>query len=221
MVKLKKSVIIKEKEDIDMNKKYGFKLSCKTFRSNHLTAMLHSRLSRFSQTKFCNSVAHSYGFTFAEVMITLVIVGIVSMLVVPNLLDSSNQKVNIAAAKKAKYEIAQASLMAQTDCIRWRCNDPAAKIQEHLRNTKEIMYKINNKVTNDKITVLACVDGTNKTTNIAYSVTNKGTVEDIADCDVDSYEKLLTKGTGTNCNSSNSWANATTGDNNDWLSGRQ
>ena len=140
VAKVKKSVIIKEKEDIDMNKKYGF--------------------------------------TFAEVMITLVIIGVVSMLVVPALLDSSNQKLNAAAAKKARYEISQAAMLVQTECIRWRNCDTAVPtlLRQHLKNNEEIKYKIQNPYPWDNstsLTILASVDG-DSVTDIEYTVNNTG-----------------------------------------------
>ena len=73
-------------------------------------------------------------FSLAEVMITLVIIGVISMLVVPNLLDNASQRVNIASASKADLEVHQAALRIQGECIRWRCIDSTVNPPINLYN---------------------------------------------------------------------------------------
>ena len=83
------------------DKKSAFTLLVKHFRSNPLTALLRSRRSRFSQTKYRNCVAHSYGFTLAETMIVLVTLGIVVALTLPSLIRKQVETQNRTKIKKA------------------------------------------------------------------------------------------------------------------------
>lgn len=97
----------------------AFTLSCKSFRSNPLTALLRSRLSRFSQTKFRSLAAHSCGFTLAEVLITLSILGIVAAISVPNIIQQYQKRLTITKLQKAyaNLEIAATNLSISTGCI--------------------------------------------------------------------------------------------------------
>ena len=176
-----------------------------------------------------------YGFTFAEVMITLVIIGIVSLLVVPALLDSSNQRLNAAAAKKAKYEMSQAAMLVQTECMRWRkCpieDNPSAQIASHLRDTDEIQYRIKNYtdeidfngVDETGIKVIANVDGpvANADTDICYFITDKGALRELTGCRVEDYTSdagtQVSESDGDDNNDCPPWPAA--GD--DWIPGAQ
>ena len=73
-----------------MEARCAFSLSWKSFRSNPLTAMLRSCLSRFSQTKFRSIAAHSYGFSLAEAMVMLVIVSILMAVSAPLITKKAN-----------------------------------------------------------------------------------------------------------------------------------
>ena len=79
----------------------GFTLSCKSFRSNPLTALLCSRLSRFSLTKFRSRAAHVYGFTLAEVLITLSILGVVAAIAIPNIINNYQKQATVSRLKMA------------------------------------------------------------------------------------------------------------------------
>ena len=81
--------------------KVGFTLLVKALRSNPLTALLRSRRSRFSHTKFRNCVAHSSAFTLSEVLVTLTILGIVATIVVPNLMQQYKKAQTISRLKMA------------------------------------------------------------------------------------------------------------------------
>ena len=136
--------LVKNKEVKDMkklnlenpNKKKGFTCLVKHFRSNPLTAMLRSRLSRFSQTKFrCAHTSHtlrmqahskskdfgslcnSYGFTLAETLITLTILGIVAAITVPGLINRQQEAANKTKVKKAMtmYEKALNQMIIEND----------------------------------------------------------------------------------------------------------
>ena len=141
-----------------------------------------------------------YGFSFAEVMITLVVIGVIAMVVVPNLLDNTTQRVNLASASKADLEVHQAALRIQGECIRWRCEGTVVRREDgseitihvydllanYLRNNGEnLQYKI--QVGNgNTLKVLVNVENDNST-NVAYDLNSDGTVSAV--CSLRSYKE--------------------------------
>ena len=95
-----------------MKKIKCFTLSCKSFRSNLLTALLRSRMSRFSLTKFRSLAAHLYGFTLAEVLITLAILGVVAAIMIPSTMQRVTDRQTVAAVKRAYSLIENALQMS-------------------------------------------------------------------------------------------------------------
>ena len=59
--------------------------------------------------------SHSKGFTLAEILITLTVIGVVAALTIPTLLQNTNQAELKAAWKKAYGDISQASLLIMND----------------------------------------------------------------------------------------------------------
>lgn len=114
-------------------------------------------------------------FSFAEVMITLVIIGIVSMLVIPNLLDNSTNRVNETAANKAKYDISQAALRLQAECPRLRCNDADVRLNALLPSDGQIKYIIARD--GNSFYIFTDVDE-DKNMDTAYTIDNAGLVTD-------------------------------------------
>ena len=131
------------------------------------------------------------GFSFAEIMISLVVVGIISMLVIPNLLDNSTNRTNVTAAAKARYDVGQAAMQLQTECPRFRCNDPAARLLRLLNNSGSIRYIASSSYVdgdNERIVeVLIDVDE-DDTTDLSVAVTQAGGIKDIASCSYETYE---------------------------------
>ena len=72
------------------DRKPAFSLLEKALRSNPLTAILRSRLSRFSHTKFRNCVAHLSAFSLAEAMVMLVVISILLAVSAPLIAKKSN-----------------------------------------------------------------------------------------------------------------------------------
>ena len=97
----------------------AFTTSCKSFRSNPLTAMLRSRLSRFSQTKFRSIAAHSYGFTLAELIITIAVLGVVSAIVIPNITQRTINKQNAVKLIQVYSSLSNAidMYMIENNCV--------------------------------------------------------------------------------------------------------
>lgn len=148
----------------------------------------------------------NFGFTLAEVMITLSIIGIVALIVVPNFIDSSSKNLNIAAARKAEYEVTQAALKSQAECYRWRCTNanPVTLISNYLRNTDEIQYVLSAyDAANDKVTVHVNVDG-DTTWDLIYNINSTATVTPIQTCTLAIYEAA----TGSKCQFSTSSVDA-------------
>ncbi len=159
-----------------------------------------------------------YGFSFAEVMITLVIIGVVSMLVVPALLDNTTQRINNTAASKADLEVHQAALRVQGECIRWRCIDTTVNPEVHvytmlanyLRNNGEhLQYKIENDDVTEATGIRVLVNVENAdATNLAYKLLPDGSVT--VACSLDNYKR------GTACNADGySWEDGAS-----WLNGQ-
>ena len=132
------------------------------------------------------------GFSFAEIMISLVVVGIISMLVIPNLLDNSTNRTNVTAAAKARYDIGQASMRLQTECPRFRCRAQTASqhMQDLLQNTGTLHYSVSNQYndgTDNIIEVLVDVDE-DEATDLSVAATQSGGIKDIANCSYETYE---------------------------------
>ena len=92
---------------------YGFTLSCKSFRSDSSQAKLTQSPAQSSQTKFRNFVAHSCGFTLAEVLITLSILGVVAAISIPNIIHHYKERVLVTQLKKAYAEVSNAVEIAR------------------------------------------------------------------------------------------------------------
>ena len=82
---------------MNFNKK-AFTLSCKTFSSDSSQAKLTQPPAQSSQTKFRSRAAHSYGFTLAETLIVLVILGVVAAITIPVLVNR-----HVEAERRTKY----------------------------------------------------------------------------------------------------------------------
>ena len=140
------------------------------------------------------------GFSFAEIMISLVVVGVISMLVIPNLLDSSTNRTNVTAAAKARYDVGQASMRLQAECPRFRCADPSASMRDLIRNSGAIHFSVSNVYTDSAgdsvIEILADVDE-DGTTDLSVAATQSGGIKDIANCSYNTYEN------GTGCTDAN------------------
>lgn len=127
----------------------------------------------------------SKAFSFAEVMITLVVVGVVSLLVIPNLLDDTTAKFNATAANKANYDVNQAALILQARCPRHRaCNDDNSleyNLSRLLNDNGDIKYKFNGN------NVIVDVDN-DMTTDLHYTLHADGTVTEDNDCSRATYK---------------------------------
>ena len=106
-----------------------------------------------SQTKF--RFAHLYGFTLAETMITLVILGIVATLVVPGLVRKNTERINRTKVRKAmsQYEtvlnkiVAENGIRTNSELTSWASwyGDTTAEKQEKKRCYRVKQYfKIKN-----------------------------------------------------------------------------
>lgn len=115
-------------------------------------------------------------FSMAEVMITLVILGVVAILTVPGLVDSANKRINDAAASKADYVIGQAALRLQAECPRLRCTNVQDKLLSLLQSVKaneKLTYGVSAyDSTNKKIYVVVVIEGDD--VPILFAVDNKG-----------------------------------------------
>ena len=127
-----------------------------------------------------------YGFSLSEVMVTLVVIGVIAMLVVPNVIDSSTSKLNITAANKAKMDVHQAAMRLQAECPRWHGCTTAqllAKFKSYLPDNGDTTYYFKN----DTSGVAVDVDG-GGTPDLAYTLSSDGTVEENSDCSVTKYK---------------------------------
>ena len=115
-------------------------------------------------------------FSMAEVMITLVILGVVAILTVPGLVDSANKRINEAAESKADYVIGQAALRLQAECPRLRCTDARTKLSSLLESVKaneKLTYGVSAyDSTNKKIYVVVVIEGDD--IPILFAIDNKG-----------------------------------------------
>ena len=122
-----------------ITKKYGFTLSCKSFRSRLLRALLpqlhrktlanqvsqvslahtsHSlRMQAHTKSKDFGSLCNSYGFTLAETLITLTILGVIAAITVPMLINKQMEAANRTKLKKAMaaYEKAFNQMIIDND----------------------------------------------------------------------------------------------------------
>ena len=127
------------------------------------------------------------GFSLSEVLITLVIIGVISLLVVPNLIDNTGTQYNKAAANKANYDVHQAALMLQTICPRLRNCPTGTTVNDNIKQIlpdsgDSIKYKFNNAGTQ----IIVDVDGDNKT-DLHYTLNADGSVTDDNNCNIDLY----------------------------------
>lgn len=131
-------------------------------------------------------------FSLSELIVALVIVGTISILLVPNLFDTSSTKLNEAAAQKAEYDIRQAVLRAQAECPRFRCGNQKSLILQYLPNSSDIVtyyvaedVDVNGDVNGAK--VIVDIDSDNAS-NLAFNVNNRGNVTDVDNCSVKDYK---------------------------------
>ena len=98
------------------DRKDGFTLSCKSFRSRLLRA-LHSQSHRktFANQVSQVSLAHSYGFTLTEVIVVIVIIAALAIILIPNMLSLMPDDHNIKY-KKAFYTIQEIVNDIANDC---------------------------------------------------------------------------------------------------------
>ena len=73
----------------------------KTFRSDSSRAELTQLPAQSSQTKFRSIAAHSYGFTLAETMIVLIVLGVIAAITIPGLVRRQIEAANRAKIKKS------------------------------------------------------------------------------------------------------------------------
>ena len=103
------------KKYIVNGKNRAFTYLVKPFRSNLLTSALGQKFA--SQTKFRNIIAQSYGFTLAETLIVAAILGVIAVLVIPNLIRNQIESQNRIKVKKAMsvYERALSKIVIEND----------------------------------------------------------------------------------------------------------
>ena len=96
-------------------KNKGFTRLVKPFRSDLDSPVSPSAQSssQSSQTKYRNCVAHSYGFTLAETLITLTILGVVAAILIPNIINHYQEKVTVVKLKKVYVELQRAYDLAR------------------------------------------------------------------------------------------------------------
>ena len=115
-------------------------------------------------------------FSMAEVMITLVILGVIAVLTVPGLVDSANKRINEAAASKADYVVGQAALRLQAECPRLRCSDAQTRLSNLLESVKaneKLTYGVSEyDSTNKKIYVVVVIEGDD--IPLLFAIDNKG-----------------------------------------------
>ena len=126
------------------------------------------------------------GFSLSEVIITLVVVGVISLLVVPNLIDTTTTRYNETSLNKARFEIRQAALLLQARCPRHRtCSDGQTPIQNIIngrvlqsKGNNGISYRVRNNIVNNHIEIIVDVDG-NGTTDIQFNLENDGAINEV------------------------------------------
>ena len=87
--------------DTNLKYSYGFTPSCKTFSSDSSQAELPQSPAQSSQTKFRSIAAHSYGFTLAETLIAVAILGLLAAIVIPNMFKAYQQYQMVSKLKVA------------------------------------------------------------------------------------------------------------------------
>ena len=139
-------------------------------------------------------------FSMAEVMITLVILGVIAVLTVPGLVDSANKRINEAAESKADYVIGQGALRLQAECPRLRCttnsgNDKSGSILwsllDSVKANEKIKYGVSAKYSNN-IYVLAFIEGDD--VPILYVVNDKGVGRRAKSGDITNAQKAIVAG---------------------------
>ena len=137
-------------------------------------------------------------FSMAEVMITLVILGVIAVLTVPGLVDSANKRINEAAQSKADYVVGQAALRLQAECPRLRSCADGSTVQNKLSSLLQSV-KANEKLTygvsaydstNKKIYVVVVIEGDD--VPILFAVDNKGKGAIITEADYTNTVKSKT-----------------------------
>ena len=101
-----------------LGSKKAFTFSCKSFRSRLLRALLpQSHRKTLANQVSQVSLAHSYGFTLAETLITLTILGVVAAITVPMLINKQMESANRTKLKKAMavYEKALNQMIIDND----------------------------------------------------------------------------------------------------------
>ena len=124
------------------------------------------------------------GFTLSEAFITMVIIGIVAVIVVPALIDSSSAKVNQATARKAQYEIAQIGLRLQAACPRYRyCTSGTVKsnLQSLIPDDKAFKMRFHETTENSQYEIYVDNDDNNKY-DMHYTLYADGRIVDDATC---------------------------------------
>lgn len=101
--------------------------------------MLYNQASK--QSDYMDfTIAKLMGFTLAEVLITLAIIGVIASMTIPSLINSTNDAEIISAAKKSFAELSEALLMMRTD--NYSCLDFSTTNHSALRNCFASQFKV-------------------------------------------------------------------------------
>lgn len=119
-------------------------------------------------------------FTLAEVLVTVSVIGVVAMLVLPNLYRSTDARVSKAAAKKAKMEVYQVAMKVQMECPRFRCRKSDDSVDDVIKkffpeDTTEIIYYFYE----DNAKKVAIDVGGNNKLDFGYQYNADGSVQEI------------------------------------------
>jgi len=108
----------------------------------------------FTNVNKIEFIKHKKGFTLAEVLVTLVVIGVVAALCIPALIQNTQQAEFKAAWKKDYSVLSQAVLMAQ--------NDNAGDLNSYLNGTSALCPLLSNYLSTTKVcpavgdTISAC-----------------------------------------------------------------
>ena len=72
-------------------------------------------------------------FTQAEILTVVVILGIVALITIPSVIDSTQKRLQETTKRKAEYLVSQIALQLQAECPRHRCTD-SRDVAAHLRD---------------------------------------------------------------------------------------